>query len=443
MKTHGFLLPGGAALFFLAAAALFALLPGCSLPAAAAMALVLTLCFFASLRALGGCLPGAIVCCAVVSAALLLGRIPCFPRETSDYTDFLLPWVERLRELGGLPGLGREIGNYNVPYMVILALISYLPLPPVYLIKLTTVLFDLLQAAVLSLLVGRLGGGRVRPAVCFPLALALPTVFINGAVWGQCDSVYVSLALLGLYLCLAEKPGWGMAAFGLSFAFKLQAVFLLPIVLPLLIARKVKLYHLPLFPAVYALAVSPAILAGRSVKDVFLFYLHTASTAGSALNYNSASMYSLYYFYRLKDTGPAAKAGILAAFALCLLVFLLFFLGRKRITERSLLFASLLLCCGLPLLLPHMHDRYFYFCDVLTLCAACLVPETAAAVLLSQFASLLGYHAYFYMRFLLPMRLGFAGLCAVFLAALVLLLRELFFGRRGGSGRPPERRQAG
>ena len=73
-----------------------------------------------------------------------------------------------------------------------------------------------------------------------------------------------------------------------------------------------------------------------------------------------------------------------------------------------------------------MHDRYFYFCDVLTLGLACLVPRFAPAVPLSQFASLLGYHAYFYLRYFLPMRLGFCALCLVFLTALALCFRELF-----------------
>ena len=130
--------------------------------------------------------------------------------------------------------------------------------------------------------------------------------------------------------------------------------------------------------------------------------------------------------YRLTDTDAASKAGILAAALLCLLVCVLFFIKRKRITERSILFASLLLCCGLPMLLPHMHDRYFYFCDVLTLCTACLLPAAAPAVLLSQLASLLGYHAYFFRRYLLPMRFGFYGLVLTALLAAFLFLDALF-----------------
>ena len=418
----------GAAAFLAAGAAVFFSLPGCGLPGALGMAAVLTAGFVLSLWALRPESPRALWLAAVPAGLLLLARLFFFPVETSDFTDFLLPWTERLRSLGGFLALGREIGNYNVPYMVLLALFSYLNTPVLYLIKLTSVLFELLQAAVLGRLAAKLSGRPERGTLCFALSLVLPTVFLNSAVWGQCDSIYVSLALLGFALCLREKPGWGMAVLGLSFAFKLQAVFLLPTVLLLLFAGKVKWFHLPLFPAAYALAVSPALLAGRSLGDTFLFYLHTAETAGSALNYNSPSLFSLYRFYRLDEAGAAAagRAGILAAFGLCLLLFLLFCLRRRQITERSLLLAALLFTLGLPLLLPHMHDRYFYFCDVLTLGLACLVPRFAPAVPLSQFASLLGYHAYFYLRYFLPMRLGFCALCLVFLTALALCFRELF-----------------
>ncbi len=437
MKRNLALPLGGAFLFWAAAAALLARLPGFGLFGAVIAGLLLCLALAGCLRALGP--EGRMLfVCAVLAALLLLGRTFFFPRETSDFTDFLLPWTERLRKLGGLRGLGKEIGNYNVPYMVLLALFSYLKVPVLYLIKFTSLLFDLLLALSLGLLVKRMGGGAARGGACFVLTLALPTVFINSAVWGQCDSIYVSLALLGLWLCLAERPGWGMAAFGLSFAFKLQAVFLLPILFPLLVGGKVKWYHLPVFPAVYVLAVSPAILAGRKAMDVLLFYVSSASTVGSGLNYNSPSMYSLLYFYRLEDTGSAARAGILAAAFLCLLVCVLFFVKRTQITDKSILFGSLLLCCGLPLLLPHMHDRYFYFCDVLTLCLACLLPAAAPTVLLSQFASLLGYHAYFYLRYLLPMRYGFFGLTLTALLALFLLLSELFSMNGNAEAPPPK-----
>ena len=115
----------GAFLFWAAEAALLARLPGFGLAGAVIAALVVTAALAGSLFALR--LPRRVlVLCAVLGALLLLARTLFFARETSDFTDFLLPWTEKLRRLGGLRGLGRAIGNYNVPYMVLLALFSYL-----------------------------------------------------------------------------------------------------------------------------------------------------------------------------------------------------------------------------------------------------------------------------------------------------------------------------
>ena len=398
----------------------FSRLDDCSFFAVLLLSVLLAGAVFATLLPLRDARLQCLIPCCIGAAALLTVRILGFPEETSDFTNFLRPWTEYFRLNGHLRAIGHEVGNYNIPYLVLLAFFSYFKLPELYLIKFTSVLFDLLLAVSAAGLVREAGQSDDRSAVCWLLTLLLPTIVINGAVWGQCDSIYVSLALLGLLLCLKEKPGWGMAAFGVSFAFKLQAVFLLPVVLLLLFAKKVKIWHLPVFPLAYLIAVCPAMLGGRGFWETLLIYVNTASTAGDGLNYNSPSVFSLPRFYWMTETEGAAKAGILAAFLLCVLVFILFFCRRKHITNRSLIYAALLLTCGLPLFLPHMHERYFYFCDVLTLVAACVFPPVSITVLFSQFASLLGYHAYFYMRYLYPMRVGFYVLFITLLAAAAL-----------------------
>ena len=363
---------------------------------------------------------------AMLAGFLLLLRLIWFPTETTDYTDFLRPWTNWYRAHGGLMALGRNVGNYNVPYLVFLALFSYWDVPVLYLIKLLSTIFDLVLAIALSRIVILLTDSEKRGAAVFLLALALPTVFINGSIWGQCDSIYVSLALLGLYFTLDRKPWAGMIFLGLSFAFKLQAIFLIPVFFACILCGKLKLRHLPLFPAAYALAVSPAVIAGKSASDAFLFYFKTASTVGDGLNYNSPSMYSLKSFWQVSDPEKAAKLGVLYALILCVFFALVFLLRRKRIDDRSILFAALLMTCGIPLFLPHMHDRYFFFCDMLTLAVAFVVPWTAPFVLFSQFASLLGYYAYFYRVYLLPMRYGFWVLVPVVLCSALLFCIRLW-----------------
>ena len=363
---------------------------------------------------------------AALAGVFLLLRIVWFPVETTDYTDFLRPWTDWYRAHGGLRALGRSVGNYNVPYLVFLALFSYWDVPVLYLIKYLSAVFDLVLAVAICRIVDHISSSEKRGGAAFILVLALPTVFINGSIWGQCDSIYVSLALLGLYFTLDRRPWAGMICLGFSFAFKLQAIFLIPVFFACLLSGKLKLRHLPLFPAAYALAVSPAILAGRPASDVLLFYFKTASTVGDGLNYNSPSMYSLKPFWYPANPEQAARLGVLCAMVLCVLFALVFLVRFKKIDDRSVLFAALLLTCGIPLFLPHMHDRYFFFCDMLTLAAAFVVPWTAPFILFSQFASLLGYYAYFYRVYLLPMRYGFWLLVPVAVCSAVLICLRLW-----------------
>lgn len=418
------------AVFMLAAAwILSGLMPDADLPLRLLLTLALPVLTAAAVLLSGVSRRDLRLIMAVLTGILLLLRLIWFPVETTDYTDFLRPWTNWYSTHGGLKALGRNVGNYNVPYLVFLALFSYWDVPVLYLIKLLSTVFDLVLAVTICRIVVCLTGSEKRGTAAFALALALPTVFINGSVWGQCDSIYISLALLALYLTLDRRPWAGMICLGFSFAFKLQAVFLIPVFFACLLCGKLKLRHIPLFPAAYALAVSPAILAGRPVSDVLLFYFKTASTVGDGLNYNSPSMYALKCFWYVQDPEKAAKLGVLLALILCLLFAAVFLLRRNKIDDRSILFAALLLTCGIPLLLPHMHDRYFYFCDMLTLITAFVVPWTALFVLFSQFASLLGYYAYFTMRYLLPMRYGFwvlvpVAVCSALLCCLRLWRRD-------------------
>ena len=80
---------------------------------------------------------------------------------------------------------------------------------------------------------------------------------------------------------------------------------------------------------------------------------------------------------------------------------------------------------GIPYLLPHMHERYFFTADVLTLLLACAAPEYLLLPALTQFGSLLGYYAYLNWRFLLPMKYGAAALALALAAALAFTSMQL------------------
>ena len=69
-----------------------------------------------------------------------------FGFESMDYTYFLSRWYEEVEALGGFPAVGTVVGNYTPAYMLLMAAMTYLPLPPLYAIKLVSVAADYLLA---------------------------------------------------------------------------------------------------------------------------------------------------------------------------------------------------------------------------------------------------------------------------------------------------------
>ena len=69
----------------------------------------------------------------LLSVAALAARLVFLETETGDYAFFLSPWVQTFRE-GGFAMLAQEIGDYNLPYQYILAVIARSSIYDMYLI---------------------------------------------------------------------------------------------------------------------------------------------------------------------------------------------------------------------------------------------------------------------------------------------------------------------
>lgn len=369
-----------------------------------------------------------IVAAVVLTALALVLRALVFGYETLDYQNFLTRWVDFFRQRGGWRALSEPVGNYNIPYLYFMALFSYSSVKDLYLIKLLSTVFDVLLAYSAMRLVSRWQKSVWLRLGCFFTVLLWPTVFLNSAVWAQCDSIYVALALLGIDLALDDRPVLAMTCMALSFGFKLQAVFILPVCAVLWMQGKFRWYHFLVFPAVYVLMVLPAVIIGRPFMDTVLLYFGQTGSIGTGLNYNSPSVFAL--IRGVADTDAASKAGIVGAFAYMLAVLGVCFIGHRRLNDQAVFAAAVLLAVGIPFLLPHMHDRYFYAADILTLALAFAFPVYSPAALLTEFASLLGYHAYLKMRYLLPMRYGAAALLVV-LAVGICFLADSLAGKNG------------
>ncbi len=340
-----------------------------------------------------------------IGLALFL-RALLLPHATLDYQDFLSQWVEHFRQNGGFAALADPVGNYNVPYLYLLALLSYLPLPDLYGIKLFSVLFDVLLAWGGLRLAKCLTKDKRAPLWAFSALLLLPTVILNGACWGQCDSVWAALCVHALACALENKPWRSLALLGLAFAFKLQAIFIIPLWLPLWLGGRVRFKHLFAFPAAFFAAILPAFLAGKPLADILGVYVGqtTDSVGWGTLNYNSPSIFTLLPYD--VELGPLApKLAIALAFLFMAVILALLLWKRKARTNVPYVLAGAALSLGIPFFLPYMHERYFFLGGVLLLIWACVSPPQLPAAAAVELASLGGYHAYLMKRYVMTISL--------------------------------------
>lgn len=338
------------------------------------------------------------------TALALVIRASLLDFKSGDYLTFLAPWTQFFRDNGGFAALRYSLGNYNPPYMYFLALFSYFDISELYLIKLLSVLFDVLLAWACMKLLGLYTGSRAKLLGVFFAVLFLPTVVTNGAYWAQCDSIYAFFGIYALYLGLRGRGCASMVSLAACFAFKLQAVFIIPVFFILLLAKKLRWRQLLVFPAAYIVFMLPALIAGRPFIETMTLYFAQAGTVGDAMNYNAPSLTSMFQWSG--NTEGWSMLLIAAAFALVLASYAVAAVKRSSLDDTVILGFALLLAMGIPYLLPHMHDRYFFISGVLALVLAFRDWRFLPVPLLAELASLHCYYAYFVRYYLVQPRIG-------------------------------------
>lgn len=338
------------------------------------------------------------------TALALVIRASLLDYQSDDYLTFLAPWTQFFRDNGGFAALRYSLGNYNPPYMYFLTLFSYFDISELYLIKLLSVLFDVLLAWACMKLLGLYTGSRAKLLGVFLAVLYLPTVVINGAYWAQCDSIYAFFGLFALYLGLRGRGCASMVSLAACFAFKLQAVFIIPVFFILLLAKRIRWRELLVFPAAYIVFMLPALIAGRPFIETMTLYFSQAGTVGDAMNYNAPSLTSMFRWSG--NTESRSMLLIAAAFALVLAAYAVAAVKRRALDDTVILGFALLLAMGIPYLLPHMHDRYFFIAGVLALVLAFRDVRFFPVPLLAELASLHCYYAYFVRYYLVQPRIG-------------------------------------
>jgi Gpi18-like mannosyltransferase len=307
-------------------------------------------------------------------------------------TNGYLRWYALLSEQG-FRGLSQGFAVYTPPYLYLLWLGTLLrgTLPPLLVIKLIPTLFDVVSAiAVYKLVRLRFPQGPLPWLACASF-LVLPTVILNSAYWGQIDSLYASFLLWCLYFVLTNRPFRGMLAFGASFAFKAQAVFLLPFLLVMALKRRVPWTYFVFPPLIYLLSILPAVYAGRPLADALTIYLGQVQ-AFPQLAMHAPNLYSVIPF----RFAPVAYPAGLVLSVILLGVWIVFYGVRTPLpmNARAILLTALLSLVLVPFLLPRMHDRYFYPADLLSFVMIFFAPSYAIVAAGYQLISGLVYYIF-------------------------------------------------
>jgi Gpi18-like mannosyltransferase len=327
----------------------------------------------------------------VVAAAVIAvgARLAMFGYESFDYEVFLKSWYDFISTHGGFAAFKHSFSDYNVPYLYLIALLTYLPVPALAGIKIISVAFDLVLAYFTYRIVALHHIGRWAPSLAAIIVLFLPTVATNSGMWGQADAIYAAFGLGGVYFLLQRRPWPAGVFFGLSLAFKLQAVFLFPLLLVLVLKKWIPWRTLLAVPGVVLLLAVPALLAGAPLGQLLSVYVQQANSYPQ-LSLNAPSIYQ--FLPASADAAVIRPIGVAVTGLVVLGLCLGALLSRVRLTTTRVVLLGATSATLVPFLLPSMHERYFYLAEVLTVIAAFYLPRRLWHVpVLVQVASFLAY----------------------------------------------------
>lgn len=318
-----------------------------------------------------------IIILSAVTIISMLIRIRGLNVLSTDMKGPLLRWFYLIKNNGGLKALALNIGDYNMPYLTIMALLTYVPISPIISLKMVSIIFDYLLAFFSVKLIKEVLKEKYSKKIgiiVYSVIILLPTVFINSAYWGQCDSIYVTFIVISLIYLIKERYILSFVFLGISFAFKLQFIFVLPVyVLYYLSKKEMHLKYFFVIPLVNIIMCIPAILFGKGILDCLKVYLNQTKEYNYSISLNFPGIYSLLFNARKEDNLVMLPNQWISKFMIVLVGIIFFTIALYVIIKKvkfndSLIIEnvvwSVIIC---TFFLPYMHDRYAYIADVLSI----------------------------------------------------------------------------
>jgi Gpi18-like mannosyltransferase len=323
----------------------------------------------------------------IILAVLI--RLICVPNKSLDYKYFLEPWYDFIASHGGFSALKYSFADYTPPYLywILISATLLSGLPKIFAIKLFAMTVDFI-CAFLTYKIVRLKYPEGRmPIFAFLAVIFSPSVICNSALWGQCDVIYTTGLIACIYFLSIQKKLLALVSFAIALSFKLQAMFLAPLLLIMLLKKRIYWYHLPLVPLVYVVLILPAWFAGRPMSELLLVYFNQANKYKD-LAKNAPNLYQWIpsNFYQI-----AVPIGLTLTISAIFLFAYIVYKSRLQITQDRLIHLATISVFLMPYILPKMHDRYFYPADIFCLIFAFYFPRYRWVAIVVQMSSFFGY----------------------------------------------------
>ncbi|MCF0185109.1 MAG: hypothetical protein HUJ98_01305 [Bacteroidaceae bacterium] len=348
---------------------------------------------------------------AVITILAMYVRLLNRDFESGDFRFFLGPWYDTMAERGGLKGLSEALGDYGMPYQFIIGLMTYIPITKLHLYKYISCSFDFFMAFFVGKTVCIKDEQKLinnnKFIIAYGITLFIPTVYMNSAMWAQCDSMYCFFIVHFLYCFLKEHYNRAFAVLGFAFALKLQAVFILPFIFYVYFSKK----NFSIFKMFFSLLTFlvcnlPGYLFGRSFFEPLYIYMYQSREyKGMYLNYPS------FWNLLLDDYEVFGRFAILLTMAI-LGIGLFIVISKNEVfsdIDNALLIAAWTVYTCV-MFLPNMHERYGYLADILLLVIFLRKRNlsTLLIAILGEFCSMTAYK-----RFLLGIQVNFEALTLV------------------------------
>ncbi len=340
----------------------------------------------------------------LITLLSLLARYLVCEFPTNDVVGYVFLWMKEIDKVG-FSNFYQVEADYSPLFLFIIGLFTYLPKGNelvyygqvyysnwMYYLKSIYFLMDILIAFGLYLNIKFLTKSKDKAFLGYIIFLCLPVQFFNTAIWGNSDSMYFACFIYIIYFILKKKDALAFLLLGISLGLKLQAVFILPFIVYLLVRREMKLFKLIFVPLGLFITFLPAYFCGASFVEPF-YFIGRQVGGYSKLTLGCANIWHLInvpeQYLDIFNRGSIVLGLLLVGLFVAII-----YLRNIELSDINKFYISVFLIAIVPMFLPHMHERYFYSLDVLLVVYCLIKGKKYYLIPLMQISSGIAYHNY-------------------------------------------------